>query len=99
MTYITLFSIWLTAGLSPLEAGRMVCIAEKESNMKVNAVNHTGNRNGTKDFGLYQINSIWLKELGLTKKQILHPQVNISVAIYVYQKQGLKAWSSRGKCK
>lgn len=38
------------------------------------------NSNGTHDYGLTQINTIWLKKYGLTEKEILKPMYNIFVS-------------------
>ena len=66
----------------------MLKIAIAESHLKPDAVNI--NTNGTKDCGIFQINSIhgydcdWLKD----------PDNNIKAAQEVYQKQGKWAWCS-----
>jgi len=77
---------------------QMVCIAHAESNLKPKAVNRTLNRNGTIDYGLFQINSIWLKTCKLTEKSILEPRNNIKCAALVYKKQGITAWATARKC-
>jgi lysozyme C len=87
----------VTSGVPTEDALTMVCIAKEESKYKATAINHK-NRNGTKDYGLFQINSIWLKQLKLTSKDLLKPMVNIGVAVYVYNKQGLTAWATLEKC-
>jgi soluble lytic murein transglycosylase-like protein len=38
------------------------------------------NKNKTKDFGLMQINTIWLKEFNLTKEKLLNTEINIMTA-------------------
>lgn len=45
-----------------------------ESNIKMK------NSNGTHDYGLTQINTIWLKKYGLSEKEILKPMYNIFVS-------------------
>jgi len=41
------------------------------------------NKNKTYDYGIMQINSIWLKKLQLKEKHILNPRINIFVAAYI----------------
>lgn len=38
------------------------------------------NSNNTIDYGLMQVNTIWLKEFNINKNEILNPYVNISAA-------------------
>jgi len=38
------------------------------------------NKNKTKDYGLMQINTIWLKEFKLSEKEILKPWINIDTS-------------------
>lgn len=70
----------------PNDAENMLYIANAESRMKADAINI--NSNGSKDCGLFQVNSIhgydceWLKD----------PKNNIEAAKVVYSKQGKKAW-------
>lgn len=49
-------------------------------NAKFNPDVESLNKNGTKDYGLMQINTIWLKRLGLDKEVVKHPKVNIFIA-------------------
>jgi hypothetical protein len=66
----------------------MVQIARAESHFKNEAVNI--NRNGSKDCGIFQVNSVhgydcdWLK----------NPENNLKAAREVFDKQGLTAWST-----
>ncbi|GAB6075242.1 hypothetical protein JCM12825_01200 [Desulfurobacterium crinifex] len=66
----------------------MKAIAEVESGMNPKAINH--NRNGTKDLGLMQINTIWLKELkkyGIGEKELLEdPCLNIHIGAWILNK-------------
>ncbi|MGA1863246.1 lytic transglycosylase domain-containing protein [Deferribacter thermophilus] len=60
-------------------------IAETESNMNPYAVNT--NRDGSKDYGLMQINTFWRKYLPKNVwKNIFDPCVNIHVGAYVLSK-------------
>lgn len=77
----------------------MVCIAEKESNFNPKAINKTGNRNGTKDHGLFQINDINKEICGYNAKQLLDVHNNIRCTVKVYKTQGIEAWSTYSLCK
>jgi len=60
-------------GLDPLI---ILAIAKAESNLIASAVSKP-NKNGTKDYGLMQINEINLEFVGATKDTILNPKTNI----------------------
>jgi len=52
------------------------------------------NRNGTRDFGLMQINSINLAAYGLSEQTALNPELNVRAAarlIYDIQRRGIKS--------
>lgn len=66
----------------------MIKIAMWESSMNPNAVNI--NRNGTKDVGYFQINSIH----GYDESYLKVPENNVKVAREIYDKQGYQAWAS-----
>ena len=72
-------------GVSPLI---LKAIAEVESGMNPKAINH--NRNGTKDLGIMQINTIWLKELrkyGIGEKELMEdPCLNIHIGAWILNK-------------
>ena len=56
------------------------------------------NRNGSADYGLYQINSIHLPEaekLGIDIKSL---EGNVEFALHLYNKRGLKDWSASRHC-
>ena len=69
-------------GVSPLI---LKAIAEVESGMNPEAINH--NRNGTRDLGIMQINTIWLKELkkyGIGERELLEdPCLNIHIGAWI----------------
>lgn len=99
MTISTLIisSVLMSHGVDDKDIDTMMCIAYHESKYKAGAINHS-NRNGTKDYGLFQINSIWKKPCGFTAQELLDVNNNIKCAAYVYEKQGLKAWVTLKKC-
>ena len=54
-------------------------IARVESNNNATAINH--NRNGTTDLGIMQINSSWIRPMGLNEKELLkNPCYNVKTA-------------------
>jgi lysozyme C len=96
---ISLLNVLVAFGVPEQDATRLVCIAEAESNFNPKAINHYLNKNGTKDYGLFQINSVWLKDCKVTEEQLLDIRKNISCAVHVYNAQGIRAWSTYKKCK
>ena len=72
----------------------VTCLAKYESHFKPNAVND--NENNSHDYGLLQINSIWLKTAGCNTsvKNILDPEQNAKCALKIYKTQGLTAWTT-----
>jgi C-type lysozyme/alpha-lactalbumin family len=68
----------------------MTCLAQYESSFRPLVTNR--NKNGTTDYGLLQINEIWLKDCRVTSNQLKNPYINAKCALRVYQKQGLNAW-------
>lgn len=80
------------------DAAEMVAIAFDESSFKQTAVSPK-NSNGTKDYGLFQINSSWFsdstfKSKGWNATSLLEGHANAQAAHYVYTKQGFGAWST-----
>ena len=82
--------ILLRAGFPSKIIPIVTCIAEKESHFKPGAVNH--NHNNTNDYGLLQINTVWLKKCDVTPTELKNPHINAKCALIVYNKQGLRAW-------
>lgn len=67
----------------------MLAIMYAESSCRPNLDNTGLNKNGSVDYGLFQINSIH----GYDKNDLMDPEFNISVAYKIYKSQGLRAWS------
>ena len=93
--YLT--SFLLAASIPQQDVDILICIAEQESRFKPQAINI--NKNGTRDYGLFQINDVWLEECNTTPQKLLQPHANASCAITVYRTQGLKAWATYKHCK
>lgn len=77
---------WSRAGqLHAIEPELLQAIADVESGLKPHAINH--NRNGTRDIGLMQINSIHLPRLsaqGITEQRLLdEPCLSVEVGASV----------------
>jgi len=65
---------------------KTVALTENES-LNEKAIRY--NKNGTKDIGLMQINTLWIKELPqlhLSEKKLKDPKVNIEVAAVILSK-------------
>lgn len=84
-----------------VDSNLLKAIAKVESNFNSKALNI--NKNGTKDYGLMQINSWWLNKLegfGITKKDLKEdPCINIHVGAWVlaenFNSHGVN-WNSVG---
>jgi hypothetical protein len=84
------------AGFKGQLANTMVCIARHESALNPKAVNH--NKDGSKDYGLFQINGrFWGKVCDIDK--LFDPAYNAQCAMIVYKQQGLTAWVAYKKHK
>ena len=66
----------------------MLKIAKAESNLKPDAVNV--NKNGTRDIGIFQINSVH----GYDEEWLKIPENNVLAAKEVFDKQGFEAWAT-----
>lgn len=62
----------------------LYAIAQQESSLNPRAINR--NSNGSYDFGLTQINSLWLQHLsqyGITAEHLMDPCTNLHVGAYI----------------
>lgn len=66
-----------SAGLPPSVA---LAVAQQESSFNPNAVGPV-NSNGTRDYGLFQLNTAMLQQLGLSTTQALDPATNINAGV------------------
>lgn len=64
----------------------MLAVAKAESKLNPHATNI--NRNGTKDTGIFQVNSVH----GYNEEWLKNEDNNLKAARKIYEKQGLKAW-------
>jgi lysozyme C len=80
------------AGFPEAVVGKMVCTAKWESSFYTRASNT--NRNGSTDYGLFQINSIHLRDTGCPRSAaaLYDPLTNTKCAYAVYKMQGINAW-------
>lgn len=81
-------------GVDSDTARTMAAIATAESSGRSSATNT--NKNGSIDRGLWQINSVWLKNPDFVKRfgDLNDPITNARAAEYIRGKQGLTAWST-----
>jgi len=66
----------------------LAAIAKTESNFKANAIRR--NKNGTRDIGVMQINTIWLPALakyGISEEHLFDPCVNIAVGAWILRQR------------
>jgi len=94
---LLLVQYMVNRGVTPDDAQTFMCIAYHESKMKPKAINKY-NSNGTKDYGFFQINEIWIKQCNTSITKLLDIRHNTDCAIHVYNKQGLTAWATYRKC-
>ena len=80
------------AGFSSSEIPEMVCTAKYESGFYEHASNH--NTNGTTDYGVFQINSVWIGPHGCAKtgSALYDGAANAKCAKAVFDAQGIRAW-------
>lgn len=98
---------WDKAGATyKIDPWLLMAYAKTESSFNPNAVNKA-NKNGSVDYGMMQINSIWLptlKKHNITKDDLLEPCVSIFVGAWIaaqnikhfgYNVDGIGAYNSR----
>ena len=80
------------AGFPENTVGPMVCTAKYESSFYERASHKNGN--GTTDYGLFQINSIHLRDAGCpsTSSALYDAATNARCAYRVWRSQGINAW-------
>lgn len=85
-----LAQLWIKAGGPPKVAAMMAKIALRESGGKAHINNAGLNKNGSVDYGLWQINSVH----GYDPQKLYDPVFNAKAAVAVYKSQGPKAWAT-----
>lgn len=78
-------------------------IAKCESNLKhwddyTGEVTTNINKNGTKDFGMMQINSSHIDEAKSLGLDIMNVADNMTYAKYLYEREGIQPWSASMRC-
>ena len=80
----------------------MVEVARCESGMRQfkggEVIKNTANRNGTVDYGVFQINSIHLPTAQKLGIDIMTLEGNIEMAKVILKSQGLNAWNPSRHC-
>jgi len=93
-----LAQLFVQAGGSQKYARLMANLAQRESGGRPTINNRGTNRNGTVDWGLWQINDIWRKDpvVGplFRSGAILTPEGNARAAVHILKVQGPKAWAT-----
>ena len=94
ISQISLLVLLLQAEFTYKQAKVMICIAKNESHFRLNLINT--NTNGSKDYGLFQINDKWWidheRGCGYDRDEILDVINNISCAKIIYDRRGFKPW-------
>src|SRR3954447_11157852 len=85
-----LAQLWVKAGGPRKVADLMAKIALRESGGRARINNAGLNKDGSVDYGLFQINSVH----GYDPNKLYDPLYNAKAAVSVYKSQGLKAWST-----
>jgi hypothetical protein len=90
--------VFVDAGGPEKFARLMANLAQRESGGRPTINNRGTNKNGTVDWGLWQINDIWRKDpvVGPLFKSgaILTPEGNARAAVHILKVQGPKAWAT-----
>ena len=84
-----------SVGFPPGIVPSMTCISKHESSFRPHIENF--NKNGTIDYGLMQVNTIWLARCNATEQSIMDVYTNAKCAYLVYQIQGVTAWVTFNK--
>ncbi|MFN3598420.1 MAG: lytic transglycosylase domain-containing protein [Aquificaceae bacterium] len=96
MIFLLAFFLWISYAFSFyhcfFDAGKryqvdpilLIAITKGESNFNPRAVNI--NRNGTRDYGIMQINSYWLEKYKIPKEWIFEPCYNIHFGAMVLRR-------------
>jgi len=80
------------AGFSESVVGKMLCTIKYESNFYERASNR--NRNGSVDYGLFQVNSLHFHDAGCPSSAagLYDAAANTKCALSIYKSQGINAW-------
>ena len=90
--------VFVEAGGPEKFARLMANLAQRESGGRPTINNRGTNKNGTVDWGLWQINDIWRKDpvVGplFRSGAILTPEGNAKAAVHILKVQGPRAWAT-----
>jgi hypothetical protein len=93
-----LAQLFVQAGGDPKYARLMANLAQRESGGRPTINNAGTNRNGTTDWGLWQVNDVWRKDpvVGplFRSGAILTPEGNAKAAAHILKVQGPTAWAT-----
>lgn len=80
------------AGFAESVVGKMLCTIKYESNFYERASNK--NRNGSVDYGLFQVNSLHFHDAGCPSSAtgLYDAAANTKCALGIYKSQGINAW-------
>lgn len=80
------------AGFPESVVGKMLCTIKYESNFYERASNR--NRNGSVDYGLFQVNSVHFHDAGCPSSStgLYDAAANTKCALGIYHSQGINAW-------
>jgi lysozyme C len=80
------------AGFAEAVVGKMLCTIKYESNFYERASNK--NRNGSSDYGLFQVNSVHFGDAGCPSSAsgLYDAATNTKCAFRIYKSQGINAW-------
>ncbi|MFN7064850.1 MAG: lytic transglycosylase domain-containing protein [Aquificaceae bacterium] len=96
MILLAIFFLWLSHGFAfyhcffdagdryKVDPVMLIAIAKTESGFNPRAVNI--NKNGTRDYGIMQINSYWLQRYKIPKEWVFEPCYNIHFSAMVLKK-------------
>jgi len=76
-----LFALWFASSLYGVPYEILYAVAKVESGLRPGAVNV--NKNGSRDWGLMQINDFWVDRLGLDRRMLFNEHYNAQVGAYV----------------
>jgi hypothetical protein len=94
LSYRSTLKLAVSEGIAcDIDAVTITAIARQESTFRVTIVGPE-NDNGTRDYGVWQINSATANQFGYKTSQLRQPQVNADAMSAIRAAQGLNAWAA-----